>query len=185
MASRTMARNSSIAVGAVLLVACGARGTTPERGTPAATEPSVGLARAEDPPEAQVAEVGATPAHAERREALSGECRVESKKIEDVFNNYVGPTPERILERLQASARTLEQKDCPAWLRAVCWMYIGVAQGSGLGKLDEARKAFDQALSLDQEVRLDEDLATPETKRAFEDARSAALAGSSPAKGLR
>jgi len=59
------------------------------------------------------------------------------------------------------------EKCSPAVL-AKAWMYVGIVRGSGKNDQAGAKEAFQKALSSDPAVKLDTQLATPETQKTFE-----------------
>jgi len=63
---------------------------------------------------------------------------------------------------------------CSAPVKARAWMYIGIIWGNAKAGAGRAREAFRFALSLDAGITLDEALASPETRRAFELEKAAA-----------
>src|SRR5439155_12279293 len=60
------------------------------------------------------------------------------------------------------------------------WMYVGIVRGSGRQDVPGAQEAFQQALALDPQVKLDDALATPAVRQAFQ-AAAAALGQAAPA----
>ena len=70
--------------------------------------------------------------------------------------------------------------DCSPRVKAKAWMYIGIVWGSGNNDAKKAREAFRYALELDPTTRLDVSLATPETKKVFDEEKSAVPVQSAP-----
>lgn len=60
------------------------------------------------------------------------------------------------------------EDQCSAGTKAKAWMYVGLVRGSGKNDMAGATEAFSTAKGIDPNVRLDEGLATPETKAAFD-----------------
>jgi hypothetical protein len=61
---------------------------------------------------------------------------------------------------------------CSPGVLARAWMYVGLVRGSGKEDLAGAREAFTYAIAADPNVKLDDALATPETKAVFEEVAS-------------
>lgn len=66
---------------------------------------------------------------------------------------------------------------CSAPVKARAWMYVGIIWGNAKAGASRAREAFRFALSLDAGITLDEALASPETRRAFELEKAAVASG--------
>jgi hypothetical protein len=70
---------------------------------------------------------------------------------------------------------------CSPQLLARAWMYVGVVRGSALNNMAGAKEAFAKAKALDPKVKLDAELATPETQKAFAEVPGGAEAAPEPA----
>src|SRR5690606_20286185 len=75
---------------------------------------------------------------------------------------------------LLGTVKACEDKCSPQTL-ARAWMYVGIVRGSGRSDIPGAKEAFQSAVALDPDVRLDAALATAETQTAFNE-----VAGSGP-----
>ena len=109
----------------------------------------------------------ALPAAAAPRDAAA------NKKIDEAINTHYLATKFDKAEGVLTGTIKACGKKCSGAVIARAWMYVGIVRGSG--KQDEAgaKKAFEAAVKADPKVKLDEALATPETKKLFE-----AVAGS-------
>lgn len=108
--------------------------------------------------------------------------KAAQKKIDESINvHYLAmdftQAEKVLLGTLQACA-----DKCSPEVRAKAWMYVGLIRGSGKNDQTGAAEAFTQAKGLDPKVKLDEALATPETKATFQQSKSqAAAAAPAPA----
>lgn len=66
---------------------------------------------------------------------------------------------------------------CSPAVKARAWMYVGILWGNGASDLGRAREAFRFALSLAPDLPLDEALASPVTRQAFELERAQVRSG--------
>jgi hypothetical protein len=109
---------------------------------------------------------------------------IAEKKIEEAVNNLYLAGEMRDAEAQLKGVYVACGDDCSPRVKAKAWMYIGIVWGSGNNDLKKARKAFHYALELDPATRLDVSLATPETKKVFDEEKSAAVTATPPgAKG--
>jgi hypothetical protein len=69
---------------------------------------------------------------------------------------------------------------CSPQVLARAWMYVGVVRGSALNNMAGAKEAFAKAKALDPKVKLDAELATPDTQKAFAEVPGGAEAAASP-----
>lgn len=98
-----------------------------------------------------------------------------NKKIDEAVNmHYLATDFDKAEGVLLGTVRACEDKCSPQTL-ARAWMYVGIIRGSGRNDISGAKEAFQSALALDPNVRLDAALATAETQAAFNE-----VAGSGP-----
>ncbi|MGE0325110.1 MAG: hypothetical protein AB7S68_22495 [Polyangiaceae bacterium] len=104
-----------------------------------------------------------------------------NKKIDEAINqHYLATEFDKAEAILTGTIKACGDK-CSGPVIAKAWMYVGIVRGSGKNDLAGATEAFQQALSIDPKVALDNALATDETKKAFADA--AAAVGANPSTG--
>lgn len=90
------------------------------------------------------------------------------KKIDEAINNhYLMMELDKAESLLTGTVAACEDKCSPA-TKAKAWMYVGIVRGSGKSDQSGAAEAFATAKGIDPSIRLDEALATPETKATFE-----------------
>lgn len=90
-----------------------------------------------------------------------------TRKIDEAINQHYLSTDFNKAEAiLTGTVKACEDKCSPQTLSRA-WMYVGIVRGSGKSDLAGAKEAFQTALALDPEVKLDSALATPETQTAF------------------
>lgn len=77
-------------------------------------------------------------------------------------------------KKLNDALKLCGTKACSNAVRASIHVNLGIVQG-GQGRIDEAKTRFIAGLEIDPTVALDQDLATPELKKAFEEAKSQVL----------
>ena len=93
------------------------------------------------------------------------------EKIDETVNQlYLGQKHEEAEAQLLGIIKACGDK-CSNDVKARGWMYIGIVRGSGSGKQDDAREAFERALEEDPKVMVDEALTTPATLETFKSAR--------------
>jgi hypothetical protein len=103
-----------------------------------------------------------------------------NKKIDEAINqHYLATDFDKAEGILTGTIKACEDKCSPSVLGRA-WMYVGIVRGSGKGDQKGAIEAFKQALATDPNVKLDEALATPETKKAFGEAGGAGGAPEPP-----
>lgn len=91
-----------------------------------------------------------------------------NQKIDEAINTHY------LMMELDKAEATLTgvvdacEDQCSPGTKAKAWMYVGLVRGSGKNDIAGAKEAFATAKSIDPNVRLDEGLATPETKAAFD-----------------
>jgi hypothetical protein len=91
-----------------------------------------------------------------------------SKKIDEAINeHYLATDFDKAESVLTGTIAACAEKCSPAVL-AKAWMYVGIVRGSGKNDQAGAKEAFQKALSTDPAVKLDTQLATPETQKTFE-----------------
>jgi len=105
---------------------------------------------------------------------------IAEKKIEDAVNSLYLAGKMRDAEAQLKGVYEACGDDCSPRIKAKAWMYIGIVWGSGNNDQEKAREAFQYALELDPTTRLDVSLATPETKKVFDEEKSAAAATTLP-----
>jgi hypothetical protein len=100
-----------------------------------------------------------------------------SKKIDEAINeHYLATDFDKAESVLTGTINACGDKCSPAVL-AKAWMYVGIVRGSGKNDQAGAKEAFQKALSTDSSVKLDQQLATPETQKTFADLGGASAAG--------
>ena len=103
-----------------------------------------------------------------------------TKKIDEAINtHYLQTNFDKAESVLLGVVQACEDK-CSPGVKAKAWMYIGIVRGSGRADMPGATDAFLQAVLLDPGIQLDDALATPETKQAFDSAKSQGGGGASP-----
>lgn len=105
-----------------------------------------------------------------------------TQKIDEAINTHYLATEFDKAEALLKGVLEACEDRCSPNVKARSWMYIGVVRGSGRQDIPGAQEAFQQAIALDPAVKLDDALATPAVRAAFQ-AAGAALGGAAPAKG--
>ncbi|MEZ4225286.1 MAG: hypothetical protein R3B13_30320 [Polyangiaceae bacterium] len=107
-----------------------------------------------------------------------------NKKIDEAINvHYLATDFDKAEGVLTGTINACGDKCSPAVI-ARAWMYVGIVRGSGKGDQKGAADAFKQAVAADPSVKLDDALATAETKKAFQDiAGSAGSTGGSGGSG--
>jgi hypothetical protein len=104
-----------------------------------------------------------------------------SKKIDEAINeHYLATNFDKAESVLTGTINACADKCSPAVL-AKAWMYVGIVRGSGKSDQGGAKEAFQKALGIDPTVKLDAQLATPETQKTFNDLGGAGTAPAAPA----
>jgi hypothetical protein len=116
--------------------------------------------------------LGTTVAHAAPRDAAA------TQKIDEAINNLYLATEFDKAEALLKGVLEACEDRCSPQVKARAWMYIGIVRGSGKQDVAGAQEAFQQGLALDPNVKLDDALATPAVKQAFD--KAAAALGQAP-----
>ncbi|HMJ09947.1 MAG TPA: hypothetical protein VK524_01010 [Polyangiaceae bacterium] len=94
--------------------------------------------------------------------------RAANKKIDEAINQqYLATNFDKAEGILIGTINACDDK-CSAPVLARAWMYLGIVRGSGKNDIPGAQEAFAQAVALDPAVKLDAELATSKTARAFE-----------------
>ena len=102
-------------------------------------------------------------------------------KIDEAINqHYLVTDFDKAEGVLLGTINACGDKCSPATI-ARAWMYVGIVRGSGKGDQAGAKEAFSSALAVDPNVKLDEALATPDTKASFESAGGAGVVSAPPA----
>ena len=104
-----------------------------------------------------------------------------SKKIDEAINeHYLATDFEKAEQVLTGTINACGDKCSPPVI-AKAWMYVGIVRGSGKNDQAGAKDAFQKALASDPAVKLDSQLATPETQKTFNDLGGAGGAGAGAA----
>jgi hypothetical protein len=104
-----------------------------------------------------------------------------NKKIDEAVNqHYLATNFDKAEAILTGTIKACEDK-CSGPVLGRAWMYVGIVRGSGKGNQKGAREAFAQALAADPAVKLDDALATPDTKKSFEESGGGGGAAEPPA----
>jgi len=91
-----------------------------------------------------------------------------NQKIDEAINtHYLMMELDKAEAMLKDIVAACEDQ-CSAATKAKAWMYVGLVRGSGKNDMAGATEAFATAKGIDPNVRLDEGLATPDTKAAFD-----------------
>ena len=94
--------------------------------------------------------------------------KAANKKIDEAINEqYLATNFDKAEGILIGTINACDDK-CSAPVLARAWMYLGIVRGSGKNDIPGAQEAFAQAVALDPAVKLDAELATSKTARAFE-----------------
>lgn len=94
--------------------------------------------------------------------------KAANQKIDEAINtHYLSMDLDKAESVLTGTIGACEDKCSPATL-GKAWMYVGLVRGSGKSDQKGAAEAFSTAKSIDPNVKLDTELATPETKETFE-----------------
>jgi hypothetical protein len=99
-----------------------------------------------------------------------------SKKIDEAINEHYLATDFDKAESVLTGTINACGDKCSPGVIAKAWMYVGIVRGSGKNDQNGAKDAFQKALAADPGVKLDTQLATPETQTTF-----AALGGAGAA----
>lgn len=90
-----------------------------------------------------------------------------TKKIDEAINeHYLATNFDKAEELLTGVIKACEDQ-CSNPVLARAWMYVGIVRGSGRGDQAGAKAAFQTAIGLDSGVKLDDAIASPETKTTF------------------
>lgn len=92
-----------------------------------------------------------------------------SKKIDEAINEHYLATDFDKAEGVLTGTINACGDKCSPGVIAKAWMYVGIVRGSGKNDQGGAKAAFQKALSTDPTVKLDTQLATPETQKTFAD----------------
>ena len=90
-----------------------------------------------------------------------------SKKIDEAINEHYLATDFDKAEAVLTGTINACADKCSPGVIAKAWMYVGIVRGSGKNDQNGAKDAFQKALALDPSVKLDTQLATPETQATF------------------
>ena len=103
-----------------------------------------------------------------------------TKKIEEAINEHYLATDFDKAESVLTGTITACGEKCSPGVIAKAWMYVGIVRGSGKNNQAGAKDAFQKALGTDPAVKLDTQLATPETQKTFADLGGAGAAAETP-----
>src|SRR5450432_402080 len=103
-----------------------------------------------------------------------------SKKIDEAINEHYLATDFDKAEAVLTGTINACGDKCSPGVIAKAWMYVGIVRGSGKNDQSGARDAFQKALAADPSVKLDTQLATPETQKSFDGAGGSG--GAAPAE---
>jgi len=92
-----------------------------------------------------------------------------SKKIDEAINEHYLATDFDKAEGVLTGTVTACADKCSPPVIAKAWMYVGIVRGSGKNDQAGAKDAFQKALASDPTIKLDVQLATPETQKTFSD----------------
>jgi hypothetical protein len=93
-----------------------------------------------------------------------------NKKIREALeSHYLSTEFDKAEQLLVGTIDACENKCSPATL-SKAWMYVGIVRGSGKNNLPGAKDAFSKAVAIDPAVKLDTQLATPQTQQVFQEA---------------
>lgn len=106
--------------------------------------------------------------------AQAKDAQAQKLEREAMDNDYLATDFASAEKKLNEALKVCGAKACSNPVRARIHVSLGVVQG-GQGKLAEAKAQFVSGLEVDPTVELDKDLATPELKTAFEEAKSQVL----------
>ncbi len=90
-----------------------------------------------------------------------------SKKIDEAINEHYLATDFDKAEAVLTGTINACGDKCSPGVLAKAWMYVGIVRGSGKNDQNGAKDAFQKALAIDPNVKLDTQLATPETQTTF------------------
>jgi hypothetical protein len=108
-----------------------------------------------------------------------------TQKIDEAINNLYLATEFDKAEALLKGVLEACEDRCSPQVKARAWMYVGIVRGSGKQDIPGAQEAFQQALALDPNVKLDDALATPAVRQAFSAAASALGQSAPSSKGSK
>jgi hypothetical protein len=108
-----------------------------------------------------------------------------NQKIEEAINTLYLATEFDKAEALLKGVLEACEDRCSPQIKARAWMYVGIVRGSGKQDIAGAQDAFQQALALDPNVKLDDALATPAVRQAFSSAAAALGQAAPPSKGSK
>ena len=92
-----------------------------------------------------------------------------SKKIDEAINEHYLATDFDKAEQVLTGTVVACGDKCSPPVIAKAWMYVGIVRGSGKNDQAGAKDAFQKALATDPTVKLDTQLATPETQKTVND----------------
>jgi hypothetical protein len=116
---------------------------------------------------ALLAALGTQPAAAQYR----GDRAAQRELEKAISRQYLGMKFDEAEDHLVNVIASCKNKCRPATI-GKAWMYVGIVRGSGKDDQAGARKAFAAAFAADPRIRLDEALATAETRDSYEAARA-------------
>jgi hypothetical protein len=96
-----------------------------------------------------------------------------NKKIDEAINQHYLATDFDKAEAILTGTVNACADKCSPGVIAKAWMYVGVVRGSGKQDQKGAKEAFEKAVAADASIKLDDALATPETKKTWESVKGA------------
>ena len=90
-----------------------------------------------------------------------------SKKIDEAINEHYLATDFDKAEAVLTGTINACADKCSPGVIAKAWMYVGIVRGSGKNDQSGAKDAFQKAFAADPSIKLDVQLATPETLATF------------------
>lgn len=106
--------------------------------------------------------------------AQSRDARAKQLEREAMDDDYLATDFAAAEKKLEDALKLCGQSACSNAVRAGVHISLGIVLG-GQGKVAEAKARFVAGLEIDPKVELDQDLATPEVKLAFDEAKNEVL----------
>ena len=103
-----------------------------------------------------------------------------NKKIDEAINEHYLATDFDKAEGVLTGTVTACGDKCSPGVLARAWMYVGIVRGSGKNDQAGAKDAFQKAIAIDPQVKLDTALATPDTQKTFDGMGGASGAAATP-----
>lgn len=103
-----------------------------------------------------------------------------NKKIDEAINEHYLATDFDKAEGVLTGTVTACGDKCSPQVIARAWMYVGIVRGSGKNDQGGAKEAFQKAIAIDPQVKLDTALATPDTQKTFDGVGGAGGSATTP-----